>query len=207
MATFRRDYNRFVINKDAVIITKEGERKKVILQDLSASGAAVTADRPFEKQEKVRINIDVPAFFDKPIDAEARVVWSKKLENNLWQVGLNFGMNKIRFPKLGSSDKAIIRNFINWSFRLKTIFFTSLVTVIIGLIVYALLSVRTLNLEGISFDPSGKSRVLINGRFYYEGDSINYLKIKSIGTESVELLSGNKIESLELNKKFYYFHR
>jgi hypothetical protein len=35
---------------------------------------------------------------DEPVAKQAKVVWCKKIDNNLWQAGLDFGLdNKINF--------------------------------------------------------------------------------------------------------------
>lgn len=105
MSTYRRDYKRFIVNDSVSLVTDNGVERPLILEDLSARGAAVVGDYPFRINEKVNVVIHAPFFFDKPALKEAKTVWCKKISENLWQAGLDFGIdNRINFaPVLQNS--------------------------------------------------------------------------------------------------------
>jgi len=95
---YRRVYQRFILNDSASLVTQEGTEKRLILNDLSATGAGVFGDCSLNINEKVTVIISAPFFFSKPICKQAKVVWCKKIDRNLWQGGLDFGLdNKINF--------------------------------------------------------------------------------------------------------------
>lgn len=94
---YRRSYERFILNDSASVVTKEGEEKSLLVKDLSARGIGVIGDSAFGINEKVTMVINVPFFFDRPISKQAKVVWCKKIDQNLWQAGLVFGLDKIDF--------------------------------------------------------------------------------------------------------------
>jgi len=59
---------------------------------------------------------------------------------------------------------------------------------------------KTLNIEGILYDPQAKSAVIINGEILSEGQSLNEVTIRKINKNSVEVLVGGQIKTLEVNQ-------
>ena len=93
---YRRDYFRYIMNDSVSLLTKKGNEIEMILKDLSARGAGVVGDSPLEVNEKVTAVISAPFFFDSPVHRQATIVWCQRIANNLWQGGLDFGIdNKI----------------------------------------------------------------------------------------------------------------
>lgn len=78
MSTYRRDYKRFIANDSAYLITDNGVERLLILEDLSARGAAVVGNYPFRINEKVNVVIHAPFFFDKPALKKLRLSGAKK---------------------------------------------------------------------------------------------------------------------------------
>lgn len=102
--SYRRSYERFLMSIWAEIsVIKENLEKRVIIKDLSARGAGVVCSYPLSLNEKVVIMIKA-LFSDEPVNREAKVIWCKKIKENLWQAGLDFGLdNKIELKGLFSN--------------------------------------------------------------------------------------------------------
>ncbi len=76
---------------------------------MSSRGAGVVAEYPFKTKQKITITMVTP-FLDNPVTKTAKVVWSKRIDNELrqrgkridnelWQAGLDFGLtNMLDFP-------------------------------------------------------------------------------------------------------------
>lgn len=92
---YRRMYERFILNDSASVITKEGKEERLLLKDLSVGGAGVTGNASLDINEIVAVVIKAPFFFGKPIYKQARVAWCEKVDTNLWESGLDFGLDKI----------------------------------------------------------------------------------------------------------------
>lgn len=93
---YRRDYKRYILNDSIYLLTKEDRERHAILKDLSARGAGIIGDSPLEINEKVTAVISAPFFFDEPVRRRATIAWCKRIDKNLWQSGLDFGIdNKI----------------------------------------------------------------------------------------------------------------
>ncbi len=95
MSTYRRDYKRFIVNDSVSLVTDNGVERPLILEDLSARGAAVVGDYPFRINGKVTVVIYAPFFLDSPALKQAKTVWCKKINENMWQAGLDFGMDNL----------------------------------------------------------------------------------------------------------------
>ncbi len=59
---------------------------------------------------------------------------------------------------------------------------------------------KKLRLEGIFFDPQGKSFATINGQVISEGESVDNAILKKIGRNSVELVIDSETKTLEVNQ-------
>lgn len=66
----------------------------IILRDLSSRGAGISSNFPIDLGQEVQIQIKEP-FIGIPVTKDAKVVWSKQVENNLWRCGLDFGQDKL----------------------------------------------------------------------------------------------------------------
>jgi len=87
-----RDYERYKIDAVAIIIFNKNTKKAFMIKDVSARGLRGQAPYPPQLNEKVEIVLSAP-FFDNPIKKEARVAWCKKIDENLWEMGLDFGLD------------------------------------------------------------------------------------------------------------------
>lgn len=92
---YRRAYSRYPLESGAVISTDKARGILTILTDVSAGGAGLVANVPFDAMEKVEILIKACILFKEPFKKNARVAWSKKLASDLWQVGLDFGVGNL----------------------------------------------------------------------------------------------------------------
>jgi len=92
---YRRDYERFEQNSSATLLFNNATAEKFILENISARGAGVFGYRPLRINDKVTIIFQIPQLFDKPIHKVAKIVWSKMVNENLWEGGLDFGLDNI----------------------------------------------------------------------------------------------------------------
>jgi len=92
---FRRAYVRFPVESSAEISTLKARGISTILTDVSAGGAALVTNIPFDDKEKVEILIKSSILFKEALKKKAKVAWCKKLGFDLWQVGLDFGVDNL----------------------------------------------------------------------------------------------------------------
>ena len=95
---FRRAYLRFPVESSAEISTLKARGISTILTDVSAGGAGLVTNIPFDAMEKVEILIKSSILFKEVLKKKARVAWCEKVGFDLWQMGLDFGVdNLIKF--------------------------------------------------------------------------------------------------------------
>ncbi|MFH1413267.1 MAG: PilZ domain-containing protein [Candidatus Omnitrophota bacterium] len=204
-----RSFHRYVINSESFLTTQLGQEKRILLQDLSGKGAAIIVDIPLKEKEKIKVNLNAPTFLDKPESITAEVTWIKKIDENLWRVGLNFGLARLKLLAQKPDRGVVNKLFVKKDFRiLKRIIFTFFVCLAVLILLFIGVSLRTVTLQGISFDKDGKSRALINGKFFSTDEQItDHIEIKSIQDDSVILMINGKLKILELNKVLSYFSK
>ncbi|MCM8796559.1 MAG: PilZ domain-containing protein [Candidatus Omnitrophica bacterium] len=99
MQTYRRSYSRFKLNRPCLLVSSLGTRYPSILRDLGARGAAVLSETTLELNQNITIIMDAPLISKEDLRKEATVIWSRKIDDILWQYGLDFGeSNKIQIP-------------------------------------------------------------------------------------------------------------
>jgi hypothetical protein len=91
----RRVYTRFLLESSAEISTDKTQGITTILTDVSSGGAGLVANVPFEVKEKVEVRINPCILFKDVLRKKARVAWCKKLSPDLWQAGLDFGVDNL----------------------------------------------------------------------------------------------------------------
>lgn len=89
----RREYNRFEVNALAILVVNNDLEKTILLKNLSGRGASVIGNCPLQVNNKIEIVIHIPFLCDKPIHKEARVAWCNKVNDELWEGGLDFGLD------------------------------------------------------------------------------------------------------------------
>ncbi len=94
MKSYQRIYTRFPLESSAEISTQKARGITGILTDISAGGAGLVTDIPFDPAERVELLIKACFLFKNDLNKKAKVVWCKRF-GQLWQVGLDFGMNTI----------------------------------------------------------------------------------------------------------------
>jgi c-di-GMP-binding flagellar brake protein YcgR len=93
--SYRRAYARISFESSAEISTVKARGISTILTDLSAGGAGLVVNFPFDAMEKVEIQIKPSILFKDVLRKSARVAWCKKLSSDLWNVGLDFGADNL----------------------------------------------------------------------------------------------------------------
>jgi len=67
------------------------------MQDLSSRGAGLFGSFPLLVRQELTVFINT-VLLTRPLTRRGKVVWSHKLDGDLWQSGLDFGLdNKIEF--------------------------------------------------------------------------------------------------------------
>jgi len=89
---YRRTYERFIFNDSASLFAKDGAEKRLLLKDLSTGGVGVFGNHSLNINEKVTVTINAPFFFKRPFSKRARVAWSKRVDTNAWEAGLDFSL-------------------------------------------------------------------------------------------------------------------
>ena len=97
MSAYRRSYNRFAINGPCVLVTAEGSHEQSVLKDLCARGAGVLSHAALSLNQKITLVTKMPSFMlENNLTKEATIAWSRRINDNFWQHGLDFGeTNKI----------------------------------------------------------------------------------------------------------------
>ncbi|MGD0335569.1 MAG: PilZ domain-containing protein [Candidatus Omnitrophota bacterium] len=99
MPAYRRSYNRFKVNRSCFLSAPEGTEQSSILKDLSARGAGILSHMALAINQKINLVISAPFISRENLSKQATVVWSKEINNGLWQHGLDFGEDsKIYIP-------------------------------------------------------------------------------------------------------------
>ncbi|MBU1998878.1 MAG: PilZ domain-containing protein [Candidatus Omnitrophota bacterium] len=89
----RRMYARYPVEADAILFPGCIPRQFAKVIDLSVRGARVVSTVPLEINHS--IEIAVSSLLEKPINLQARVVWSNQVNEHLWQSGLDFGSDSL----------------------------------------------------------------------------------------------------------------
>lgn len=88
----RRSFFRYIVEASASLVIDK-LRKPAIVKDLCARGVCVFCNLPLEVSRE--IEIEIVSFFDKPVYRKAKVIWSKEIDHDLWQAGLDFGLENL----------------------------------------------------------------------------------------------------------------
>ena len=86
----RRNYARLKIEAHATLYLDKNIKKGLKLQDVSPRGVGGLIDCPLKVGDQVGILLLYP-FFDEPVKKEASVVRCREINQNTWDVGLDFG--------------------------------------------------------------------------------------------------------------------
>jgi hypothetical protein len=89
----RRLYDRFEANTTAVVRRGFETAETVLMENISARGAAVLGYRPFAKNDKLNILFRLPFSLKRPIHKQAHVVWCSEIKEGVWEAGIDFGMD------------------------------------------------------------------------------------------------------------------
>ena len=89
----RRDYRRFILDAQATLLINKTKEEPSILTDLCPRGSGIVTNYPIEQEERLAVLFKIPYLFRDTVYKEAKVVWCKRLAENLWKAGLDFGQN------------------------------------------------------------------------------------------------------------------
>ncbi len=92
-AFHRRSQERFKVDASAIIMAGQEVKQSAILKDLSARGAGILSNYLLKASQEVSVIIQAPFFFTGPLQREAKVAWSNKIKENLWEYGFDFGLD------------------------------------------------------------------------------------------------------------------
>lgn len=93
--TYRRAYERFALGSQAEVNTEKAHGIISIVSDLSSRGAGIITTVPFDPGEQVSVMLKTCFLFREAVRRNAKIVWCKKLDYNLWQAGIDFGANNL----------------------------------------------------------------------------------------------------------------
>ena len=90
---FRRTYKRFIVEVQATLIINNSLRITAIAKDLCSRGVGIICKYPLKVNEQVEIIIFLA--LQNTVCNKAKVVWSEKVDENLWRAGLDFGLDNL----------------------------------------------------------------------------------------------------------------
>ena len=86
----RRRYQRFSVEATGEVFVKDSQQQPVVVKNICVRGADVVMNYPLEINASITIDIQMPLMHDA-IQRKARVAWCRKIDERLWEVGLDFG--------------------------------------------------------------------------------------------------------------------
>ena len=91
----RRVYRRYKADTTAYILSL-GDliEKPLLLRDLSSRGAGIVSYYPLHVNGLITIILAIP-FLKESVSRQARVIWSRKIDNHCWGSGIDFGSNHL----------------------------------------------------------------------------------------------------------------
>jgi len=90
---YRRSGERFEATSSAVVTTDCNRQERFMLKDVSCRGVGIVGYHPLQIADRVLINFQIPSVFNQPIRKNAKVAWSKQINADLWEAGLDFGLD------------------------------------------------------------------------------------------------------------------
>ncbi|MDD5730664.1 MAG: PilZ domain-containing protein [Candidatus Omnitrophica bacterium] len=93
----RRFYERFEIDGAATVLISVPGAQGFILKDISQTGIGIIGNCQLAVNAELPVTL-IASLFKNPVYRKARVVWSSKIDKDVFGSGLNFGMlNRIDF--------------------------------------------------------------------------------------------------------------
>ena len=90
----RRVHDRFKVGTIITAVIGQNKKKSLIAKDLSVRGVGVIGNYSFKVGDAVTVIIQKP-FSQKCVQKKAKVVWCSELEQNMWEAGLDFGVDNV----------------------------------------------------------------------------------------------------------------
>ncbi|HOU35690.1 MAG TPA: PilZ domain-containing protein [Candidatus Omnitrophota bacterium] len=95
----RRMYNRYETNSTAWVRRVLEQPVEVLMENLSARGAAIIGYEPFGVNDTLTLLFDLPFSPKRRIRKQAHVAWCAQVREGVWETGLDFGLdNMLLFP-------------------------------------------------------------------------------------------------------------
>jgi hypothetical protein len=199
----RRVYQRFLVEDKATLITNDKTEKLVSLKDISAGGVSIVTDSLPSLKDRLKLLIDAPNILSKPEIRDANITWCRKLGENSWQIGFSFDRNKIIIPKFLTDEpkKKLVnkKNSLNFitAYVLALVFLST--TIMLSAMLFNGVS-QTITLEGISFEPNGKSTAV----FVTNGNKLGEVEIQRINKDSIVIKINKELKILKLGQKITF---
>jgi hypothetical protein len=91
----RRMYDRFEANVSAMVRRGSEAAETVLMENISARGAAVLGYRPLAVNDKLSILFRLPFVSKRTIHKQAHVAWCTQIKEGVWEAGLDFGLDNM----------------------------------------------------------------------------------------------------------------
>jgi Tfp pilus assembly protein PilZ len=91
----RRSYDRYPLDTIATLIDQGKGHKSLIVKNVCGGGVCITLKQQLIIGDMVTIELILPTS-SQAITRSAKVIWCEKLDENLWQAGLDFGVHTIK---------------------------------------------------------------------------------------------------------------
>jgi hypothetical protein len=92
---YRRAYVRIPFECSADVSSDKTRGIAAILTDLSPRGAGFVSNIPFDVKDNVEIGINSGILSKDVLRKKAKIAWCKKLSPDLWNCGLDFGVDNL----------------------------------------------------------------------------------------------------------------
>jgi len=90
-------YNRYEANSSAWVRRVLEKPITVLMENISARGAAILGYQPFNVNETLTILFNLAFMSDRKIHKQARVAWCVQIKEDVWETGLDFGLDNLLF--------------------------------------------------------------------------------------------------------------
>jgi len=91
----RRLYARFETNTSAMVGAGADAAETVLMENISARGAAVLGYKQFSMNDRLSIFFYLPFVSERMVHKQAHVAWCAEVKDGVWETGLDFGMDNM----------------------------------------------------------------------------------------------------------------
>ena len=91
----RRMYNRYETHSTAWVRCVSEEPAAVLMENVSARGAAILGYQRFAVNDTLTIFFDLPFLSRRRIHKQAHIAWCTQVGQGTWEAGLDFGIDNM----------------------------------------------------------------------------------------------------------------